>query len=212
MAVARDEVDQSVVEQAVDVALRAPPELAREAHRGHLHGGAQAHQACHQIGLVGEPGDQLGVGQDRPPAQDRKLVDQLVGVPRHGIDVQLQEEPTRPGKRQHARGLAGGGEEILQKSPVDVDLAARIERDLAAHLALDPLAQGVEQLDVVVPPTAAALVRRRDQPRAAVARGVPAHGDRFGKILGAVVDAGKEVAVQIDHESPRRQTAGASFS
>ena len=37
--------------------------------------------------------------------------------------------------------------------------AAGIERDLRSHLALDPFAQGVEQLDVVVPPTAAALVR-----------------------------------------------------
>ena len=80
--VAGEEVDEPGVEQGAGVGLRAAPEVAGDAHRGHLGEGAERDQAGDQLAVGREPGDELRVGEDRPPAGDRQLVDEVDGLPR----------------------------------------------------------------------------------------------------------------------------------
>jgi hypothetical protein len=92
-------------------------------------------------------------------------------------------------------------------SEIPVHLAAEPHGEAVAHRLLDLMGELPKLLPVVVPPFTAPLVGRRDHCRAAVGSRQPAERDGLLQAAGAVVDAGQDMAVQVDHRSARHQAA-----
>jgi hypothetical protein len=80
MCIAGHEVDQAGVDELGGSLPGSPAEVSSHAHRGNLKQSTHISQAMHQISVVDQQRNELGVSQDWAPPKQQNLVNKVFGT------------------------------------------------------------------------------------------------------------------------------------
>src|ERR1700676_433957 len=193
MRVAGYEVDHTVADPAQRVALRARPESAGEGVGGDLNKAAVAHPLFEAVRLPAENAVALGVSNDGAESGELQVVKGLIHVRGNGKLVEFHEEAVAVDDAKAGSVFAEGHE--VFRAEMEVAAGGEGQPVADAFLQVIPaLSYGGEIEKICV-----AGMRSGDDVGDAVGDGGFGHGQRCFHRFRPVVDAGKNVAVKIDH-------------